>query len=411
MANENKKNTFEKVITIESDQFIQVFTKKGKSVIITAEDFINQLGLTSGGLESVVAGTNITIDDTDPANPIINGSGGGSAEAPLTLTGSADESQLIVLANATQSMSNPIFVIRDSSNAELMGFRTDNLVNTFVGYRAGLVNNYAGGAIDNTGFGSNCLVANTTGNTNTAFGKRCMVTNTIGNQNSAFGAGALLQNVSGSGSTAFGWHALSAATAGNNSAFGTNALLQNIGGTANAAFGNTALQMNVTGNFNTACGNDAFFACLGSSNTGVGYQAGYFTTAGSNTVVGYSALYNNVTGSTNTVLGALAAYSGGNATSGNVLLGYSAGYYETGSNRLFIDNQARTDEADARTKALITGVFAAAVANQRLTFNARVGIGGAATSTSYLNITGLPTSSAGLATGDVWSNSGVLTIV
>ena len=34
-----------------------------------------------------------------------------------------------------------------------------------------------------------------------------------------------------------------------------------------------------------------------------------------------------------------------------------------------------------------------------------------ATSTSKLNITGLPTSSAGLATGDVWSNSGVLTIV
>ena len=43
--------------------------------------------------------------------------------------------------------------------------------------------------------------------------------------------------------------------------------------------------------------------------------------------------------------------------------------------------------------------------------NDNVGIGGVATATSILNITGLPTSSAGLATGDVWNNSGVLTIV
>lgn len=40
-----------------------------------------------------------------------------------------------------------------------------------------------------------------------------------------------------------------------------------------------------------------------------------------------------------------------------------------------------------------------------------LGINGAPTATSKLNITGLPTSAAGLAAGDVWSNSGVLTIV
>ncbi len=39
------------------------------------------------------------------------------------------------------------------------------------------------------------------------------------------------------------------------------------------------------------------------------------------------------------------------------------------------------------------------------------GIGGAATNTSTLNISGLPTSSVGLVTGDIWNNSGVLTIV
>jgi hypothetical protein len=40
-----------------------------------------------------------------------------------------------------------------------------------------------------------------------------------------------------------------------------------------------------------------------------------------------------------------------------------------------------------------------------------VGINGNPTTTSRLNITGLPTSAAGLAAGDVWNNGGVLTIV
>lgn len=41
---------------------------------------------------------------------------------------------------------------------------------------------------------------------------------------------------------------------------------------------------------------------------------------------------------------------------------------------------------------------------------ASLGINGAPTATSKLNITGLPTSAAGLAAGDVWNNAGVLTI-
>ena len=34
----------------------------------------------SGGIESIVAGANITVDDTDPANPIISASGGGGGD-------------------------------------------------------------------------------------------------------------------------------------------------------------------------------------------------------------------------------------------------------------------------------------------------------------------------------------------
>jgi hypothetical protein len=55
-------------------------------------------------------------------------------------------------------------------------------------------------------------------------------------------------------------------------------------------------------------------------------------------------------------------------------LGYSAGFNETGSNKLFIDNQNRADESDARSKALIYGVFDADPANQVLTINGSVNV-------------------------------------
>ena len=42
---------------------------------------------------------------------------------------------------------------------------------------------------------------------------------------------------------------------------------------------------------------------------------------------------------------------------------------------------------------------------------ARLGLGGPATVTSLLNLTGLPTSAAGLVTGDLWSDSGTIKVV
>jgi len=43
-------------------------------------------GQLSGVVESVVAGTNITIDNTDPLNPIINASGGGGSGNDIVIT-------------------------------------------------------------------------------------------------------------------------------------------------------------------------------------------------------------------------------------------------------------------------------------------------------------------------------------
>ena len=70
-----------------------------------------------------------------------------------------------------------------------------------------------------------------------------------------------------------------------------------------------------------------------------------------------------------TAAGAYAGFTLADGMSGGVFLGYQAGYYETAPNKLFIDNAQRANEADARVKALVYGIFDAATANQYLTIN------------------------------------------
>ena len=73
-----------------------------------------------------------------------------------------------------------------------------------------------------------------------------------------------------------------------------------------------------------------------------------------NTAIGKDALHFNLTGSN------------------NVAIGNAAGYWETESNRLYIDNRVRLNLTDGRTKALIYGVFDDNPAIQQLTLNAKV---------------------------------------
>ena len=90
-----------------------------------------------------------------------------------------------------------------------------------------------------------------------------------------------------------------------------------------------------------------------SYNTLIGDKSGYYITNGDNNLaIGYMAGFNNADGS------------------GNVFIGNQAGKYETGSNKLFIDNQARASEVDARIKALVYGEFAANPVDQTVTLNA-----------------------------------------
>lgn len=124
---------------------------------------------------------------------------------------------------------------------------------------------------------------------------------------------------------------------------------------SNVGMGSAALSSLGNGYQNVAIGATALSACInGGGNTAVGYTALLQATSNDNTAIGSNALRSVV------------------AATGNVALGLKAGYYETGSNKLFIDNAQRASEADGRLKALVYGIFDAATANQFFTVNGHV---------------------------------------
>jgi hypothetical protein len=139
-------------------------------------------------------------------------------------------------------------------------------------------------------------------------------------------------------------------TGSQNTGVGDETFLNTTNGFNNAAIGYQALNVLTTGYNNAAVGTFALNnVTTGSNNTAVGAQTLNTTTGTANTVVGAFAFRQN-TGSTNTALGA-GTGDQNTSGSGNVFLGCNAGYYETGSDKLYI--------ANSDTKTLIYGDFAA----------------------------------------------------
>ncbi|MBN1782162.1 tail fiber domain-containing protein [bacterium] len=141
------------------------------------------------------------------------------------------------------------------------------------------------------------------------------------------GGGALSHSSGDEGrrNTAAGIGVLHANTTGaNNTAAGYRSLYNNTTGYTNSAVGMYALYQNTTGALNTGCGCNALLSCtMGNYNTAVGTSADSY----------------NQYGSYNTIVGALAGTAGSyHSKSGNVFIGYQAGYNETGSNKLYIEN-------------------------------------------------------------------------
>ncbi len=282
------------------------------------------------------------------------GIGTNTPAAKLHIKGTANTSQLIIDASATQSNTQPLIRLRDASGAHLLHIHSDNIFNTFIGFNAGRTNAVSPGVgVANTFIGSSAGYSNNAGYYNTAIGQAALFSNTIGISNTAIGQGALYSNLGDY-----------------NNAFGVKALFSNTSGILNTANGYQALYSNSTGSSNTANGFKALYSNNGTGNTANGFQALTLNTSGNyntangqvalssnttgndNTANGDFALFANTTGSNNTANGknALSANKTGNLNTANgssALVSNTTGTYNTatGSSALFSNNYGHDNTA------------------------------------------------------------------
>jgi hypothetical protein len=212
---------------------------------------------------------------------------------------------------------------------------------------------------DNTAFGFQSLNSNTLASYNTAVGSQALSSNHSGSKNTAIGYAALSYNNGGSNNTASGYYALYYNTSSDNTANGSYALYSCTSGDNNTALGHEALYSNTVGYHNTATGAMSLYSNIGNWNTAngvwaltnntsgqgnvaVGYRASYTNTTGKfNTVMGYDADQFNQLGNMNTIIGYEAGQGADlHSKSGCVLIGYKAGYNDTTSNKLIIENSS-----------------------------------------------------------------------
>lgn len=195
---------------------------------------------------------------------------------------------------------------------------------------------------------------------------------TLGDYNTGYGSGALqVATAAAQYNVAIGAFSMnSAATGVFNMALGTNSLRQNNGASYNVGVGSGSLQR-LTGSggsndHNLGMGTYALQNLTGGAyNVAVGSYAltgpGAGFVGNSNVAVGGYALYANG-GNNNMALGSLAMFNN-TAGSGNIAIGFSAGYNETGSNKLYISNSNTATPlvyGDFSTKYLAVGEVAAA---------------------------------------------------
>ncbi|MCB9821307.1 hypothetical protein H6798_02115 [Candidatus Nomurabacteria bacterium] len=230
------------------------------------------------------------------------GSGNTNIAGQLTVNGTAaDQIQLVVKANASQTATTPLFQAQTSAGAEIYSIRAPDEYSVFLGYRAGYIDDGSGG--QNTGVGSN----------------------------------ALLNNVAGY----------------YNVAVGSNALSSNDDGASNIAIGQQALNTNVSGTQNTAVGGSALINSTGNYNTALGFEAGSTTTGAENLFLGYKAGDNLTTGSYNILIGneidAVSATGDYQLNIGDSIYGdlqndrIAVGTSTTSAARLTVSNSSSTD--------------------------------------------------------------------
>jgi hypothetical protein len=327
------------------------------------------------GDRMIMKAGNLGIGSTAPREKL-DVAGNIYATSTGTFGGGTNAVQLTIKGNVAQTQSTALVSIADSSGTELGGiYNPRSVYNSFWGYRAGKSINTSGGSngLYNTFLGSQAGENVTTGNNNVFVGLQAGIYNASAVGNTAVGSQA---GVGQNGFSGGQFNTFLGNLAGNkiktgrdNTGIGYSALKSITTGGYNTFIGSSS-GLNVTeGSYNSGFGYNVMPAVTtGQTNVGNGYDTMRFLQDGSNNVaVGYNAMYSNISGNNNTSVGYRAGYT--NLNSGSVFLGNYAGYYETGANTLIVDNAQRSNESDARVKALLYGIFSSTISGQSLLVN------------------------------------------
>lgn len=189
-----------------------------------------------------------------------------------------------------------------------------------------------------------------------------------------------------------------------NVAIGNNTMTRTNGGSDyNVAVGYLAMEKNLNGaDFNTAFGYSALRELVGGDgNTAIGHLAqADLTTGSNNTSLGYHALRYNLSGNKNVAIGqgALSTNESGN---NNIAIGFWAGYFQTGSNKLYIET---TDASSP----LIGGDFLNDRAGINYDINSlthTLNVGGSIKIDTFLNLAPMNSAPSTPSEGDIYYNA------
>jgi hypothetical protein len=327
-----------------------------------------------------------------------------------------------------------------------LSLNTSGASNTGLGTYT-LLNNTIGAS--NTALGFSSMIANTIGNQNTAIGDSSLGSNTSGSQNTAVGRASLFTNTTANNNTSIGFFALYYNTTGSeNTATGSQALFQNTTGSNNTSVGYYSLVLNTTGINNTAVGFNALANhTTGNNQVALGLSAGRYINSGANNVLSNSSIYigadsrASASGNANEiVIGHEGRGNGSNSvTIGNTsitktILNGNVGIFtaspttgklvvksgESNSTGIVLERGDNTDKLVNIFSETADGKIAIASGGTTKIFLDSVGasyftggnllVGTSTNGASKLRLVGLPTSSAGLSSGDVYNLAGVLMI-
>ncbi|EDM27447.1 hypothetical protein LNTAR_05026 [Lentisphaera araneosa HTCC2155] len=209
--------------------------------------------------------------------------------------------------------------------------------NTFVGRGAG-ENNTTG--FRNTFIGRSAGDRNTSADYNTFIGFSAGFSNTTGTNNTYLGSNAGRDNQTSNANVFIGYAAGERSKQNHNTYIGKQSGYLNVNGKENTFVGSQSGQNSTEGDYNVFMGVNAGYDNQGNLNTFIGRAAGRFNAEGTgNSFIGHTSGWKNTIGSQNTYLGVSAGYH--NLTgSNNVFIGFNVGANETGSNKLYIDNNA-----------------------------------------------------------------------